>query len=111
MGVLLPVGVILITLGLAGTASSCYQSGVFDKTENAQASVAPAQDRAPNSEPASTRSPAILAPLSGLALAIGLACVGVGIGHWRHPIPSNVRPANPWSDQPYEHGDPPKGLV
>jgi hypothetical protein len=110
MGVLLPVGVILITLGLAGTATSCYQSGVFDKKENAATSVAPAEEPTPT-ESASTRSPIILAPLSGLSLAIGLACVGIGAGHWRHPIPSNVRPANPWSDQPYEHGDPPKGLV
>ena len=110
MGTLLPVGIILITLGLAGTASSCYQSGVFDKSENAAASAAPAQP-AQQSEPTATRAPVILAPLSGLSLAIGLACVGIGIGHWRHPIPSKVRPANPWSDQPYEHGDPPKGLV
>jgi len=111
MGVLLPVGVILITLGLAGTATSCYQSGVFDKHDNAAASVAPAEEPTPKQEPSGTRAPVILAPLSGFALAIGLACVGIGVGHWRHPIPSNVRPANPWSDQPYEHGDPPKGLV
>jgi len=82
MGVLLPIGIILTTLGLGGTAVAWYQSGAL-----------------------------ILAPLSGLSLAIGLVCVGIGAGHWRHPIPSNVRPANPWSDQPYEHGDPPKGLV
>ena len=109
MGVLLPVGVILITLGLAGSATSCYQGGVFDKKENAAASTA--VEPTPKSEPTGVRGPVILAPLSGLSLAIGLACVGIGIGHWRHPIPSNVRPANPWSDQPYEHGDPPKGLV
>ena len=81
MKVLLPAGIILFIVGLAGTGVSWYQSNL------------------------------ILSPLSGLALATGLACVGIGIGHWRHPIPSNVRPANPWSDQPYEHGDPPKGLV
>lgn len=52
-----------------------------------------------------------LAPLAGLALAIGLVSVGIGIGNWRRPIPSDVRPANPWSDQPREHGDPPRGLV
>ena len=115
MGVLLPVGVILITLGLAGTASSCYQSGVFDQsvgqhTATSATSAPPTQPK-PADQATESRAPVILAPLSGLSLAIGLACVGIGIGHWRHPIPSNVRPANPWSDQPYEHGDPPKGLV
>jgi len=49
--------------------------------------------------------------LAGLTLAVGLVCIGIGMGNWRRPIPSEVRPANPWSDQPAEHGDPPKGLV
>jgi hypothetical protein len=53
----------------------------------------------------------LLAPLSGLCLAAGVVCMGVGIGNWKRPIPSDVRPANPWSDQPRKHGDPPKGLV
>jgi hypothetical protein len=52
-----------------------------------------------------------LAPLAGLSLAVGLVCVGIGMGHWRHPIPSDVRPANPYSDRPSEHGDPPVGQV
>ena len=46
-----------------------------------------------------------------VSLAVGFVCVGIGMGNWRRPIPSNVRPANPWSDQPGEHGDAPKGLV
>jgi hypothetical protein len=52
----------------------------------------------------------ILAPLAGLTLAIGLVCVGLGMGNWRRPSPSDVRPANPWSDQPRD-GEAPKGLV
>lgn len=81
MKLLLPIGVVLVVVGMAGTAASCSGSGM------------------------------IVAPLAGLTLAVGLVCVGIGIGNWRHPIPSDVRPANPWSDQPGEHGDPPKGLV
>jgi hypothetical protein len=52
-----------------------------------------------------------MAPLSGLTLAIGLVCLGIGMGNWRRPIPSDMRPANPWSDQPGTHGDPPVGQV
>jgi hypothetical protein len=52
----------------------------------------------------------LLMPIGAVLIAIGRV-VGVGIGNWRRPIPSDVRPANPWSDQPGEHGDPPKGLV
>ena len=107
MGILMPVGVVLITVGLAGTASSCSQAGVFSLDGQ------PAADAAsqPADTPSGIRAPLVLAPLSGLTLAVGLACVGVGIGRWRRPTLSNTRPANPWSDQPGEHGDPPRGLV
>ena len=81
MKLLLPIGVVLVVIGMAGTAASCSGSAM------------------------------VVAPLAGLTLAVGLVCVGIGIGNWRRPIPSDVRPANPWSDQPGEHGDPPKGLV
>ena len=81
MKVLMPVGVVLVAVGMAGSAASCSGTGLF------------------------------MAPLAGLTLAVGLVCVGIGMGNWRRPIPSDVRPANPWSDQPGEHGDPPKGLV
>ena len=80
MKVLMPMGVVLVAVGMAGTAASCSGS-------------------------------LLMAPLAGLTLAIGLVCIGIGMGNWRRPIPSDVRPANPWSDQPGEHGDPPKGLV
>lgn len=109
MGILMPVGVVLITVGLAGTAAACYQSGVFDTGEQHDTSTAPGTP--PAEEATGTRSTIVLAPLAGLTLALGLGCVGVGIGHWKRPILSNTRPANPWSDQPGEHGDPPKGLV
>jgi len=82
MKVLMPVGVVLVAVGMAGSAASC-----------------------------SGNANMVVAPLAGLALAVGLVCVGIGMGNWRRPVPSDVRPANPWSDQPGEHGDPPKGLV
>lgn len=110
MGILMPVGVLLITVGLGGTAAACYQSGVFDDV-NKQQEASAAAGTVPADEAAGTRPSVVLAPLAGLTLAIGLGCVGVGIGHWKRPILSNTRPANPWSDQPGEHGDPPKGLV
>jgi hypothetical protein len=81
MKVLMPIGVVLVAIGMAGSAAACYGTRL------------------------------LMAPLAGLALAVGLVCIGIGIGNWRRPTPSDVRPANPWSDQPGEHGDPPKGLV
>ena len=92
MGILMPVGAVLIVLGMAGSAASCYGSSIFDRGSE-------------------TETSAVLAPLSGLTLAIGLVCLGIGMGNWRRPIPSDVRPANPWSDQPGSHGDPPVGQV
>jgi hypothetical protein len=112
MRLLMPIGVLLVAVGMAGSVSSCYGNGIFGgadrQTSAAQlsgATDAPA-DQAEDSSPR-----LLLAPLAGLTLAIGLVCIGVGMGNWRRPIPSDVRPANPWSDQPGEHGDPPKGLV
>jgi hypothetical protein len=81
MKVLMPMGVVLVAVGMAGSAAACSGTRL------------------------------LMAPLAGLTLAVGLVCVGIGMGNWRRPIPSDVRPANPWSDQPGEHGDPPKGLV
>lgn len=81
MKVLMPIGVLLVALGMGGSMASCSGNRL------------------------------LLAPLAGLALAVGLVSLGIGMGNWRRPIPSETRPANPWSDQPGEHGDPPKGLV
>ena len=93
MKLLMPIGVLLILLGLGGAVSSCYGS----------------------SEPANQSSDSLLfpyvAPLAGLTFAVGLVCVGIGMGNWRRPIPSDIRPANPWRDQPGDHGDHPQRLV
>jgi pimeloyl-ACP methyl ester carboxylesterase len=87
MRVLIPIGAVLVMAGMGGALTAWYG---FDQPQTRLLFVA---------------------PLAGLALAIGLVCVGIGMGNWTRPIPSDVRPANPWSDQPAEHGDPPKGLV
>jgi len=91
MRMLMPIGVLLIVIGAGGTFAACFGSAIFDGSESGPRLY--------------------LAPLAGLTLAIGLVCVGIGIGNWRRPVPSDVRPANPWSDQPAEHGDPPRGIV
>ena len=112
MKLLMPVGVVLIVIGTAGSAAACFGSSIFDgqATETAAAQMRGATD-APAEETEGGTPRLFLAPLAGLTLAVGLVCVAIGKGNWRRPIPSDVRPANPWSDQPAEHGDPPKGLV
>ena len=111
MRLLVPIGVLLILIGAGGSIAACYGNGIFDGAETKTAAELRGQTDAPAGETVD-RSPRLyLAPLAGLTLAVGLACVGIGMGNWRRPIPSEVRPANPWSDQPAEHGDPPKGLV
>ena len=112
MRLLLPLGALLIAIGTAGSAAACYGNAIFggDETETVASQMDGSTD-AP-AQAGDDDSPRLfLAPLSGLALAIGLVCVGIGIGNWRRPIPSDVRPANPYSDQPGEHGDPPVGQV
>lgn len=112
MRLLLPIGVVLIVIGTGGSVASCYGNSIFDgdaaKTVAAQLE---GQTATPANQSSDSTLRLFVAPLAGLTLAIGLACVGLGLGNWRRPIPSEVRPANPWSDQPGEHGDPPKGLV
>ncbi|MGE0462049.1 MAG: hypothetical protein AB7Q16_11830 [Vicinamibacterales bacterium] len=108
---LLPVGVFLIAIGLGGSIGAWYQTSESRVVPGVNASESleggvPAQAA---DEP--SRAPLLIAPLAGLALALGLGLAAVGVGHWRRPVPSNVRPANPWSDQPAEKGDPPIGLV
>lgn len=112
MGWLVPIGAVLIVIGMAGGAAACDGSSIFDGDQTATLA---AEMDGQTASPASAASGSIprlyLAPLAGLSLAVGLVCVGIGMGHWRRPIPSEVRPANPWSDQPGEHGDPPVGQV
>jgi hypothetical protein len=107
MGWLVPVGVVLILLGIGGSVGACYQA-TSDRRD--PVSVGPGGD-APAEADDTSVVPMILAPASGLALALGVACIGVGMGRWQRPKPSDVRPANPWSEQPVEKGDPPVGLV
>jgi hypothetical protein len=112
MRLLMPIGALLIAIGAAGGTASCFGTGIFDgaETETAAARMDGMTD-APAEESDDSSPRLFLAPLSGLTLAIGLVCVAIGMGKWRRPIPSDVRPANPWSDQSREHGDPPRGLV
>ena len=111
MGLLMPIGILLILLGTGGSVAACYGNAIFDSGDTRTAAQLQGQTDAPAEETTDEMPRLYLAPLSGLTLAIGLVCVGIGMGHWRRPIPSDVRPANPWSDQPAEHGDPPRGLV
>jgi hypothetical protein len=107
MKLLMPIGVLLVVIGVAGSAASCLgNAGTRTSAAQLKGITASAADQA--NQPSRGL---VLAPLAGLTLAIGLLCVGIGVGNWNRPIPSDVRPANPWSDQPGEHGDPPKGLV
>ena len=112
MGFLLPLGAVLIAIGTAGSAAACYGNALFDGRETETlASQMEGQTQAPADASEDDKPRVFLAPLSGLTLAIGLVCVGIGIGNWRRPVPSDSRPANPWSDQPGERGDPPVGQV
>jgi len=112
MRMLLPIGALLIVLGTGGSLVSCFGGGwLNDPQTQTQAAQLKDQTDKP-SDLASGQSPRmIVAPMAGWSLAIGLVCVGLGMGRWRRPIPSDVRPANPWNDQPGEHGDPPVGQV
>jgi hypothetical protein len=112
MKLLLPIGALLVAIGAAGGAASCFGTGIFEgeETETVAARMNGGTD-APAEESNDSSPRLFLAPLAGLTLAIGLVCVAIGMGKWRRPIPSDVRPANPWSDQPREQGEPPKGLV
>lgn len=112
MNLLLPVGAVLIAIGTAGSAAACYSNSIFDGPEtDTVASRMEESTDAPANESSQDTPRMFLAPLSGLTLAIGLVCVGIGIGNWRRPIPSEVRPANPYSDQPKDQGEPPVGQV
>jgi hypothetical protein len=112
MNLLLPVGAVLIAIGTAGSAAACFGSSVFGGEEtDTVASRMEEHTDAPANESDDPTPRLFLAPLAGLTLAVGLICVGIGMGNWRRPVPSNVRPANPYGDQPKDTGDPPVGQV
>jgi hypothetical protein len=96
MGMLVPIGALLIAIGTAGGAAACYGSSIFaDAGTGSVAAEMQGQTDAPANATNDDTPRLLLAPLAGLSLAVGLVCVGIGIGHWRRPVPSNVRPANP----------------
>lgn len=106
---LIPVGVVLMLAGGGGAVAAYMQSGASD--DSAIATEA-SGDGVPAARANDTSTGAlILAPLSGLALALGVGCIGVGMGRWTNPKPSYTRTANPWNEQPAEKGEPPIGLV
>jgi hypothetical protein len=111
---LMPIGVLLIMLGTGGAFVSCYGGKLLDN-DLSETTAAQLHDQTDKTSDLSNgndhTSNLALAPLSGLVFAVGLVCIGIGMGNWRRPVPSDVRPANPWSDQPATHGDPPVGQV
>ena len=112
MNLLVPVGAVLVAIGTAGSAAACYSTSIFDGPEtDTVASRMEGETDAPANASNQDTPRLFLAPLSGLTLAVGLVCVGIGIGNWRRPIPSKVRPANPYGDQPKDQGEPPIGEV
>jgi hypothetical protein len=112
MRMLLPIGVVLVVLGAGGYATACFSTTLFDgsQTDTVAAQLENQTDTTAQ-QARDSGARVILAPLSGLVVAVGLICLAVGMGRWRRPVPSDVRPANPWSDQPGEHGEPPRKLV
>jgi hypothetical protein len=110
---LMPLGAVLIAIGTAGSAAACYGSDLFGgpETETLASRMDGPTDAPANEADDADSVPMFLGPLSGITLAVGLICVGIGIGNWRRPIPSEVRPANPFSDQPKDQGKPPVGKV
>jgi len=75
MKLLMAVGVVLVFVGMAGSAAACYGNAIFDRpeTETAAAQMSGTTDAtAQESEDSSPRL--FLAPLAGLTLAVGLVC-------------------------------------
>lgn len=104
---LIPVGVVLILAGGAGAVAAYVQSAQDERLVTTDAGDGVPAERANRSSAGAL----ILAPLAGLALALGVGCIGIGMGRWTHPLLSYRRPANPWSEQPADKGGPPTGLV
>lgn len=105
---LIPIGLLLIVLGLGGALAAYSQSARADDPPTRVGAGGGVPADAANS---SGLAPILLAPLSGLALALGAGCIGIGVGRWTRPEPSSYRDANPWNEQPAEKGEPPTGLV
>ena len=108
---LIPVGLVLMLAGGAGAIAAYVQSAQPGAGESTSANGTSDGGVPADEANRSNAGPLILAPLAGLALALGVGCVGVGMGRWSHPVPSYVRPANPWNEQPADKDGPPVGLV
>jgi hypothetical protein len=108
---LIPVGVVLMLAGGAGAIAAYVQAAQPAAGESGSANGTSDGGVPADDANRSNTGSLILAPLAGLALALGVGCVGVGMGRWSHPVPSYERPANPWNEQPADKGGPPVGLV
>lgn len=111
MGKLMVIGAGLFVLGLGGAATACLQSETFSGASQERPVGQTDTQQAQNTQDDDEAGPGTMVLLSGISFAAGLILMGIGIGNWKRPVPSGVRPANPWSDQPGDHGDSPKGLV
>lgn len=100
------VGLLMILLGL-GSAVTAYNMGQGPSSRPYEL-----DGRSPAAHANASSWPALsLAAASGLALAFGVGCIAVGMGRWTRPVASSTRPANPYNEQPLDHGEPPVGLV
>ncbi|MGE0811805.1 MAG: hypothetical protein AB7O28_09590 [Vicinamibacterales bacterium] len=104
---LIPVGVVLMLCGALAAVTAYQRSDPAITALMRGTTAAPADDDSGGGG----GGVLVLAGLSGLALAVGAGCIGVGLGRWKDPTPSLTRTANPWSEQPGEKGAPPTGLV
>jgi len=94
----MPLGVVLVVIGMAGSATACLQNESFG-AEHAQTQPTGQTDTQASPDSASGLG-VLLAPLPGLLLAAGVLCIGLGAGHWKRPVPSDVLPAKPRSRRP-----------
>lgn len=108
MRVLLTIGAFLVVFGLGGMMRACVSSPYA--IDNDVAATGPTPGAGADGDDAGGAQ-MMLGIVSGLALAIGAGCFAIGMGRWQRPTPSATRPANPWSEQPADKGDPPVGLV
>lgn len=107
---LIPVGLVLILAGGVGAVTAYVQGAQPSRGE--VVATTPASGDVPATQAnRSDAVPLFLAPLAGLALALGVGCIAVGMGRWNNPVPSQTRTANPWNEQPADKGAPPTGLV
>jgi hypothetical protein len=108
---LMTIGVLLILIGGGGGIAACFATSTFDRSDNETAAQldGPTDALANNSDDA---TPSLwLMPLAGLTFAVGIVCIAIGMGDWRRPVPSAMRPANSRSNRPTEHGQPPRGVA